>query len=335
MLFIRSFVFICFCSFHLFAAVQNSILPLVEKYEWLENLPKKRYSKNQYAEIENALLNKEHKIRLVSFNTLFDLYDYKYPPIYKWSERKKRVIATIKYLQPDLLSVQELYPNQLKDLENELNEFVFISAPLQQGELNGIFFRKTRFQLIEEKIFYIPEDCSETLTMVVLQDLLTEKTFALFNTHLAFLNIEKRESQTRCIAEIIKNTHLPLLLTGDFNTFPNRLDLEKLPAYDGNYIEHILKQAGLQDAKEESLLGHLGPISTFTNSGDHSDPFEGTGTPGIFLDHIFVANGITVLIHAVDPIRIDGYFPSDHMPVLIDFTLCGACPSGLRNEYEL
>ena len=68
-------------------------------------------------------------------------------------------------------------------------------------------------------------------------------------------------------------------------------------------------------------MGHLGPIVTFTNSPENGVPFKGTGTPGIFLDHILVSKGLSVLIHAVQPGTVGGYFPSDHMPVLIDFVV--------------
>ena len=63
----------------------------------------------------------------------------------------------------------------------------------------------------------------------------------------------------------------------------------------------------------------LTPISTFTNNQTSVQPFQGTGTPDIILDHIYVSEKVTVLTHAVEHGTVDGHFPSDHMPVLIDF----------------
>lgn len=105
---------------------------------------------------------------------------------------------------------------------------------------------------------------------------------------------------------------------GDLNTFPHRLDLDKLPFYDGDYAHRLFTQGGLKDAASLSLLGHLGPYSTFTNHPGSGFPFRGTGTPGVFLDHIYVSKGLTVLIHAVQGGTVNGLFPSDHMPVIID-----------------
>lgn len=319
-------LFFLVCTFSLVADVENSLIPLIENYETCKNLPIEKYSKNQFLEIKEALLQKKDKIRLVSYNLLFDLYDHNLPEIHRWPTRKNRVLASIKQMQPDLMGVQELYPNQLKDLLVDLEkDYIFVAKPCRDGELNGIFFKKKRFELLDQKVFYMTDTpevpSSETLTMVLLKDRLTKKSFALFNTHLAFSKIDKREFQVRFIAKTLAPLTFPLLLTGDLNTFSNRLDLEKLPAHDGDYLHRIFSEAGLKDARELSLLGHLGPISTFTNLDSGTTGFQGQGTPGIFLDHIYVSKGITVLIHAVEPSKVDGNFPSDHMPILIDFYL--------------
>jgi endonuclease/exonuclease/phosphatase family metal-dependent hydrolase len=59
-------------------------------------------------------------------------------------------------------------------------------------------------------------------------------------------------------------------------------------------------------------------MSTFTNEGQDPAAFKGVGTPGVFLDHIFVTKDLTVLVHAVQPVKVDGCFPSDHMPIVVD-----------------
>jgi endonuclease/exonuclease/phosphatase family metal-dependent hydrolase len=38
----------------------------------------------------------------------------------------------------------------------------------------------------------------------------------------------------------------------------------------------------------------------------------------VILDHIYVAGAVEVLLHAVEPARVDGHFPSDHMPLIAD-----------------
>ncbi|MCE5293163.1 MAG: hypothetical protein LLF94_00930, partial [Chlamydiales bacterium] len=110
---------------------------------------------------------------------------------------------------------------------------------------------------------------------------------------------------------------MAVVFMGDLNTFPNRPD-KTFPFLDGDTIDNILTKNTLKDSIDTSRVGHVGPIGTFTNQDPSILPFEGTGTPGVFLDHIYVSDRIVVLLHAVQPATVDGHFPSDHQPVLID-----------------
>ena len=312
------------CSF-LAESVENSIIPMIEKIEVIDNLPANKYSTNQFAEITTTLNRKEERIRLVTYNTLFHLYDHNLDEVNRWPQRLPRIIELIKEMQPDIIGVQELYTSQAKDLLPLIEEqYAFYSRDGENEELNGIFYRKERFEVVGQQVLFMTApntSGSATLTMLQLKDLKTGKSFAVFNTHLAFSQIDKRDFQVRFIAEHLQpfTEQMPVILTGDLNTFPNRLDLEKLPFYDGDYIHRILTKGALKDAKDVSILGHVGPISTFSNDPSSIAPFSGTGTPGIFLDHIYISKGIEVLIHAVQPGTVDGHYPSDHLPVLIDF----------------
>lgn len=309
-------------------AVEHSIIPTIEKFEIVENLPSQKYSKRQYAEIREALLSKGNRIRLVTYNMLMNYLENKTTNDEdRWVSRFPRVVELIQEMQPDILAVQEVAKSQRDDLLSVLGDtFSFYSKPHSEGELSGIFYKKERFELIDNHVWYMmekpkPIHTATTLTMVQLKDKKTGQCIAVFNTHLSFCNIEKRDFQVHFIAETIKPIAetMPLIVCGDLNTFPARLDLKQLPFYDGDYIHRILTKNTLKDAKEMSLLGHLGPLSTFTNLPDSCDPFKGTGTPGVFLDHVYVTKEITVLMHAVQPGTVHGHFPSDHMPIVVDF----------------
>lgn len=319
---IQSIFVFCVFTAH---AVENSIIPLVEHFEKIENLPAKKYSKVQLEELTSALSRKQERLRVATFNMLFDLYDHKMEPQYRWPQRLPRIVDTLSEMKPDILGVQELYPNQVNDLMPYLeNDYAFFARPCSDGEMNGIFYLKERFEVVGSQVWYMTETPSApnsaTLTMLQLKDRRTGRQFAIFNTHLAFSNIEKRHFQVHFIcqqmASLVKQ--MPVLLTGDLNTFPNRLDLGKLPFYDGDYLHRLLLKNALYDAKEMALIGHLGPYGTFTNGSDDGSPFNGTGTPGVFLDHIYISAGIIPLIHAVQPGTVGGLYPSDHMPLLVD-----------------
>nr|MBA2727947.1 endonuclease/exonuclease/phosphatase family protein [Parachlamydiaceae bacterium] len=309
-------------------ALENSVIPKIEQMENIENLLPVKYSQNQFLEIAATLDHKHEKIRIVSYNTLFNIFDQNLDEINRWPQRLPRIVELLEEMQPDIIGIQELYTDQSIDLLAHIgNTYSFYSTGYENSELNGIFYRTDRFEVVDSYIWNMgdvdEEQINQALTMLKLEDLTTGKCVAVFNAHLAFGKIDKRESQARFIAKCIEPiaAQMPVVLTGDLNTFPNRPDMEKFPFYDGDYIHRILTQGALKDSKEMSVLGHLGPISTFSNLGEDSTPFKGTGTPGVFLDHIYVSKGINVIIHAVQPGTVDGHYPSDHLPVLIDFII--------------
>lgn len=312
----------CFSSSLLMGTIENSIIPLVEKYEKIENLPSEKFSQNQFAEIASRLKECDKKIRLVSYNILFNKYDHNLAEENRWPQRCPRIAELIEEMNPDIMGVQELCSDQRTDLLAAVgNVYEFYSEESSSGEHDGIFYRKDRFELIDSHVWEMVD--SGTLTMITLKELATSKSLAIFNTHLSFSKVDRREQQAKFIAEKIESfaPMIPVILTGDMNTFPNKLDKEKLPFYDGDYIHRIFTQSSLKDAREIACLGHLGPIGTFTNVDHDPQPFKGTGTPGIFLDHIYVSRGVQPIVHAVQPATVNGHFPSDHMPILLDFVL--------------
>jgi len=302
------------------ATVENSIIPFMEQHEFVENLylSEQKFTKNQFNEISSALKRQGEKIRLMTYNMLFDLYDHNLDEENRWPNRLPRIVELIREIQPEIIATQELYPNQIEDLVPLINDtYTFFTGQKDpDGESFGIFYNKDRFELVDSS-------AKNPLSMVHLRDQKTGKQLLVFNTHMPFSNIEKRELHARLIAEIVEPfaQELPTIFAGDINSFPNRMDLERLPFFDGDYILRILTSGSLKNAREQSLLGHFGPISTFTSDGKSADynPFKGTGVPGVILDHIFVSDKVTVLTHAVEPATVDQHFPSDHMPVLIDF----------------
>jgi endonuclease/exonuclease/phosphatase family metal-dependent hydrolase len=279
-------------------------------------------------DIQTALNKQHEKIRVMSYNMLFDLYDHNLEEVNRWPQRLPRIAELVEGSGPDLIGIQELQSHQAADLMQQVGEtYGFFTKPSDDGEKNGILYRKSRFEIVDQQVIYMSDTpqtpCKDTLTVIKLKDTATDKVLAICNTHLAFSNIEKRAFQADFIQKFIQELEIqmPVLLTGDLNTFPNRPDMIKLPFFDGDYILKKMSSPTFCNARDVSLLGHVGPMSTFTNVVEDAAPFKGTGTPGVFLDHIFVSTGITVLIHAVQPATVNGNYPSDHMPVLVDFII--------------
>lgn len=307
--------------------VENSIIPVIDRFENVDNLQKPKYSQSQYTEIVEALAHLDESVRVVTYNMLCDILDQGIEESNRWPSRLPRIVAMLNEMQPDVIGAQELYTNQLGELQAHIGEeFAFYGQPSRK-ENNGIFYRRDRFELIDGQVWMIPEAANLTnpmqLTMVQLKDRKSGRQFAVFNTHLTFPNPDKREAQALSIAKYAKEyvEKMPVLVMGDLNTFPNRPELGTSPYLDGDYALRIIAQSALYEAREVSLLGHVGPISTFTNRTGSILPFKGEGIPGVCLDHIYVSSDITVLIHAVQAGKVGGHFPSDHMPVLIDFVI--------------
>lgn len=315
-----------FFTHSLYAQVDSLVIPEIEHAENITDLPVAKYSKRQYEGIVKALNQGSERIRLVTYNVLFNCFDQSLDEINRWPQRIPRILELLAKVDPDILSVQELLEDQAVDLMKHLGDtYELYTKPGSDKECTGILYRKDRFRILDRHVWYMTEAPEQigpnTLTMLKLLDLRSGKEFIIYNTHLAFSKINNRDFQARFIAEKIQPMakKTPLIFTGDLNTFPNRLDLPNLPAYDGDYVLQILQGDSLKKAQDVALLGHLGPIATFTNREGGFKPFEGTGTPGVILDNILVSEDIVVLIHAVLPETVNGHFPSDHMPVLIDF----------------
>ncbi len=331
--------------------ISHSVVPLLET---LENNPPAKYSQKYRLEIEESLMKKAEKIRVVTYNVLFNLFDDSLKDKnHCWTERLPSVLACIENMHPDILCVQEVYPSQLEDLKHSLGAvFTSFVGKSTQGELNAVFYRKDRF-VLDTKNYQVntldvssaslelplnPNDDSvvakipnflppnlepgRQLTLAHFHDTLTGKKFALINTHLTYYRINSREDQALFIDKLIQGLQRPVIVSGDFNTFPNRPDRIKIPFYDGDRVCQIL-QRRLKETKEVALLGHVGPTTTtlpdFFSRG--SKPFENDEDSDVILDHIFVSPDITVLINATEPIQINERFPSDHMPVIVDVLL--------------
>ena len=325
------FSVLCFFATTLFS-LENSIVPEIEALESGKALISEKYAAGQYQEILSTIAKKKERVRVVSYNVLFNIYDHNQKDPYKWPQRAPRVIKVIEEMQPDLLGIQELYPEQRDDLLKALSEkYTFFSQPTGDGELNGIFYNKHRFKVLDSHVWHLSDKGPEvpsaaSLTLLHLQDNITEQPFAIFNTHLSFSKVEKRVSQAKKIHNFISQFHkthpdAALIFTGDLNTFPNLPDHKGFPFYDGDYTQDLIKKDLFDNAKDRAILGHIGPLGTFTNKEEDPSPFQGTGTPGVYLDHIYVSPDITVLLHAVNPSTEEGLWPSDHMPVIADIAL--------------
>jgi len=322
----KSFLFLLCIISSLYPEVQNSIIPTMESFEPKEISHK--YNRVQWRKIQKANLLKEEKIRIVSYNMLFNLEhkETKLPEKFQWKNRLPRIVEYIEFAKPDIIGSQELYYSQVTDLMKFLSkDYSYYGVGREdgktKGEIEAIFYNKHRFTLLEAKTVSITScsDKQNVITFCKFEDLKTGKKFIMLNVHLNFNDPSVKLLEAKFIQKTIQNIkeNIPIILTGDFNVFPARLDLG-LPFHDGDYIVQILTSGKMYDSKDRTIVGHLGPISSTNFNSETRENFTGSGTPGVILDRIFVTSNVYVWMHGIDPAKVNGDYGSDHLPVVTD-----------------
>ncbi len=232
-------------------------------------------------------------------------------------DRIERVIQMIKNYMPDTFGVQEATPQWMQLLDKNFGDlYGYVGEGRDggnSGEYSAIFYNKTKFSVLEsgtkwlsdtpDKVSKVPQSSlNRIFTYALLQCLKDNREIMFVNTHFEHTSNTAREHQAEVLKDFLMEytDDYPLVLTGDFNTTYNS------KAFD------IVQQGNVSDAMSLSETTDPGP--TFTNFGSANS----------IIDFIFVTpNAITVKDYRVCDEEIDGNFPSDHHPVLIEYIPLG------------
>ena len=232
-----------------------------------------------------------------------------------WPNRKEMVAQLLKFHEPDIFGLQEALLGQIKYISNALPDYQWIGVGRedgkQEGEYSPLFFNAKKFSLKDNGWFWLAEDCSKPVlgwdaackricTWAILADKKSGKKVVALNTHFDHIGDVAREKSAALILQKIKeiNTeNLPVVLTGDFNLYP---DSEPI---------RVIKEE-LSDSKELSEQAPYGPEGTF-NSFNFNHPLDGR------IDYIFVNKKVKVIKYAVLSDSKNQHYPSDHLPVFV------------------
>jgi endonuclease/exonuclease/phosphatase family metal-dependent hydrolase len=260
-------------------------------------------------------------IRVMTLNVRLDT---PVDSINAWPNRADMVCRFIKDEEPDLLGMQEVLLNQYKVLDSALNKYTSIGVGRNDGakggEMNPIFFRKERYDLVRSKTFWLSEtpeiagskawesSLPRIVTWAELVDKNSHEHLFFFNTHFAHDSDSARIMSSILLLNKVDSisSGFPFIITGDFNMLPTSKGYEILtgPA------ESVPL---LRDTYNISQRRPYGPGYTFNSFSDK----DGSGR----IDYIFVKNGMKAQDHRTLVKKEHGVFISDHWPVEVTVSI--------------
>lgn len=265
-------------------------------------------------------LSSQNSLRIMTFNIRYDNPD---DGKFNWTNRKSLVFSTITSHKVDILSIQEGLYNQVNDLEKAFPNYTRIGVGRddgkQTGEFSAIFFLKNRFKLIDNSTFWLSQTpsvagsrgwdaaCNRIVTWAKLTDKETGKPFFIFNTHFDHMGeVARRESAQLLLKQVanIAGTDA-FIVTGDFNGDEQSVPYQIL-------INSVSPK--LLNTRYVSTNGSKGPDCSFIS-------FNVEFKKGEVIDHIFINSKSKALNHNIIDDNINGFYPSDHLPVLTDVIL--------------
>ncbi|MGM9642957.1 MAG: endonuclease/exonuclease/phosphatase family protein [Eubacteriales bacterium] len=230
-------------------------------------------------------------------------------------ERDERVVQMVKNYQPDTVGFQEVNSAWLSVLSGRLrDQYDYVGVGRDggtRGEYNPIFYKKDVFNLIESGTKWLsatPDEVSKfeesSLNRIYTYALLERKSDGIrvlvVNTHFDHKSDEARAKQAQVlVAYLQKNSEYPVILTGDFNCQRDTTPYSTL-------ISCGIKNS--YDVADQRLNND----ATFTSYGSASK----------IIDFAFVnPMKISVISYKVCSEKVNGDYPSDHHPVLIEYTI--------------
>ena len=267
--------------------------------------------------INAALPTASRDIRVMSFNIRREIF---IDALNHWQLRKGLLVETIRNFNPDLLGTQEALANQSDYLREHLTGYDFVGAGRNDGrrggEMCGVFFRTARFDKLDSGHFWLSETPTRPgskswgtsfprmCTWVKLRDRADGSVLCLFNTHFDHRGKRARDESARLLRRTIERIagHLPVIVTGDFNTTDDSAPYRTLIAGtrrgDERFTDTYRAVNRAADAGAE---------------GTRHDFWGVQGGPRI--DWIVTSGEFKTVSASIDRTRENGRYPSDHFPV--------------------
>ncbi|NSW89248.1 MAG: endonuclease/exonuclease/phosphatase family protein [Firmicutes bacterium] len=240
-----------------------------------------------------------------------------------WEYRKDKVVSMLDLYDADIAGLQEATIEMINYIDSNLRDcYSWLGVGRNDGKKEGefcpVFYRKGKYEPVSHETYWLSSAmdcpgskgwdavCPRIVTCVLFKDLGTGRKFDFINTHFDYKN-EANKNSAHLLKKIIKERDcgVPLVITGDFN------------CTNESYTYRYLTQSGqserrLFDAQAISGRPHHGPSYTINMFNSEQKKEK--------IDFIFVSSNVKVVRHAVLADHWDGYYPSDHLPVLADIS---------------
>lgn len=229
-----------------------------------------------------------------------------------WENRKEKVASVILKNSPDVIGVQEALTGQITQLDSFLADYDYYGIGRSDGKTKGeyaaLFFKKERFNVLDKGTFWLSETpavagsvgwdaaMERICSWMHLESVISQKSFYVFNAHFDHVGKEARKKSIELIAKKIQQIapDAPVIFMGDLNFEPHE------PPFS------IILKNGFKDS--------------FTNS-ETECTYTGFAVEGAAcnrIDYIFTNNKWRVNSFFIDNENDGIFFPSDHLPVVID-----------------
>ncbi len=244
-----------------------------------------------------------------------------------WESRRDRVASMIRFHAPAIAGLQEVFVEQLRDLDGALEDYDWIGVGrddgAEKGEFAPILFRCDLLELVESGHFWLSETpekpglpgwdahCTRVATWGRFRVKAQPAVECLvMNTHLDHAGEIARREGARLLRHRLgklADGRVPVILMGDFNARPDdepwRIVVEDDPSLT------------LRDARLISQFPHHGATWSWAGFEDLINP------DGHLIDFIFVGPGVKVRQHGVLSDNWNGLRPSDHQPVMAEIVI--------------
>ena len=279
----------------------------------LLNLDSQNYISRKMTTENPSELAEGADVRVMSYNVLNPEWgDASRKELNKVESRIDTFINMVLYYRPDVIGLQEA----AYDWHDNFDQYLVKSGMYKpccnvKGSnyiMTGFLYNPSTLNLVDSYVIDVdPNSDHRVVSVAVFETIASGERFVVINTHPApqkqsnYAEHMKKITEIE-IAEMEKYKDLPILLTGDFNTYENQQEYATFK-----------NDLGVENSKDvaEQVIHNYAP-------GWFKKPYKCNGT--CCIDHIFVNENVdTKLYSAIIDDGIDQ--GSDHIPIYADVSL--------------